>query len=98
MTEREPSPSQDSTATSAGAAPSAHGTHAHDDPRAHERHYVRVWAALCVLLVVSVVGPMLEIPIVTLLTAFGIAVVKAYLVVRFFMHLPLEPKYVAYLG
>ena len=44
------------------------------------------------LLVVSVAGPMLEIKIVTLITAFGIAVVKAYLVAKNFMHLNIEQR------
>jgi caa(3)-type oxidase subunit IV len=58
--------------------------------------YIKTWAILVVLLVVSVVGPMFEIQVVTLITAFGIAVVKAYLVVKNFMHLNLEPKFVSY--
>ena len=55
-----------------------------------ESHYVKLWAVLLVLLVISVCGPMLEIKWVTLLTAFGIAVVKAYLVAANFMHLKTE--------
>lgn len=63
---------------------------------AHEHHtnYVKIWAILVVLLVISVLGPMLGIKIVTLLTAFGIAVVKAYLVAAYFMHLNIEKKFV----
>ena len=69
---------------------------------AHAAHhgdafYVRIWALLCALLVVSIVGPMLEIRVVTLITAFGIAIVKAYLVARHFMHLSIEKKWVAYI-
>jgi caa(3)-type oxidase subunit IV len=69
--------------------------HAHDTPAdSHEEHhhpnYVKVWAILTVLLVVSVTGPMLGIRTVTLIAAFGIALVKAYLVVKNFMHLPIE--------
>jgi caa(3)-type oxidase subunit IV len=68
---------------------------AHDE--AHEdSSYVKIWAMLLALLVVSVIGPMAEIPILTLVTAFGVAGVKAYLVVRHFMHLSVEPKFVAY--
>ena len=59
-------------------------------------NYVRIWMILCVLLVISVMGPMLEIQVITLVTAFGIAVVKAYMVARNFMHLNLEPRFVAY--
>lgn len=74
----------------------AHGAHeahgAHD-----ERHYVKIWAILLVLLVVSVLGPFIGVPVVTLMTAFGIAVVKAYLVAKHFMHLNIQPKYIVYL-
>lgn len=56
----------------------------------HETNYVKVWAILLGLLVVSVVGPMLGIRVVTLIAAFGIALVKAYIVARKFMHLDLE--------
>jgi caa(3)-type oxidase subunit IV len=58
--------------------------------------YVKIWAILVVLLVISVIGPMLEIRVVTLITAFGIAVIKAYLVAKNFMHITLEPKFVSY--
>ena len=63
----------------------------------HHINYVRVWAWLCGLLVVSVAGPMFEIKVVTLLTAFGIAGVKAYMVAKNFMHINIAPRYVAYL-
>lgn len=64
---------------------------------AHHYDYVKVWAVLVGLLIVSVVGPMLEVRVLTLITAFGIAIVKAYLVVRFFMHLTVERKFVLYM-
>lgn len=66
---------------------------------AHAPHtnYVKIWAVLVALLVVSVVGPMVGVRALTLITAFGIAIVKAYLVARYFMHLTIERKYVAYL-
>jgi caa(3)-type oxidase subunit IV len=70
---------------------------AHHDEHHEHPNYVKVWAVLLVLLVVSVLGPMIEIQAVTLITAFGIAVVKAYLVAKNFMHINVEPKYVAYL-
>ncbi len=63
----------------------------------HHPNYVKIWGILVVLLVVSVAGPMLGIQAVTLITAFGIAVVKAYLVVKNFMHLNIQPKYAIYL-
>jgi caa(3)-type oxidase subunit IV len=63
-------------------------SHAH--PHAPHRNYIRIWAILVALLVVSVVGPMAGIRVVTLITAFGIALVKAYLVAKHFMHLDVE--------
>jgi len=63
----------------------------------HNPNYVRIWAILCVLLVISIFGPFLGIQVVTLITAFGIAVVKAYLVAKNFMHLNVQPRFVVYL-
>jgi len=63
----------------------------------HHINYVRIWQILLGLLVVSVLGPMLGIKAVTLITAFGIAVVKAYLVAKNFMHLNVQPRYVIYM-
>jgi caa(3)-type oxidase subunit IV len=62
----------------------------------HHGNYIKIWAILVVLLFVSVAGPMLEIQVVTLLTAFGIAIVKAYMVAKNFMHLNVERRYVIY--
>ena len=64
---------------------------------AHHGNYVRVWAILLALLAVSVAGPVLGHPVVTLVTAFGIAAVKAYMVAKNFMHITIAPRYVAYL-
>ena len=66
----------------------------HQEHETHHGNYVKIWAILCGLLIVSILGPMLEIRVVTLVTAFGIAFVKAYLVAKNFMHLNLEPRYV----
>jgi caa(3)-type oxidase subunit IV len=74
------------------ASDEAYGVHAHSS----EEHYKKIWAVLCVLLVISVVGPMLEIMWVTLITAFGIAFVKAYLVVKEFMHVNIEKPVIRY--
>ena len=69
---------------------------------AHEHpNYVRVWVILVVLLGVSVAGPEVGaqtgIQAITLITAFGIAIVKAYMVAKNFMHLDIERQYVIYL-
>ena len=63
----------------------------------HHGNYVKIWAILVVLLAVSVAGPMLEIQVVTLMTAFGIAFVKAYLVIVNFMHIGAAKRFVPYL-
>jgi caa(3)-type oxidase subunit IV len=69
----------------------------HAENAEHEVNYVKIWGILLFLLVVSILGPFLGVKIVTLITAFGIAFVKAYLVAKNFMHLNLEPRYVVYL-
>ena len=61
-----------------------------------DAHYIKIWRYLLVLLLISFVGPMAEIQWLTLITAFGIAVVKAYLVAVHFMHINLTPRYVIY--
>jgi caa(3)-type oxidase subunit IV len=73
--------------------------HAHEAHGAHAHHpdYVKIWAVLLALLVVSVAGPFLGIQLVTLITAFGIAIVKAYLVVKNFMHIDIAAKVVTYI-
>jgi caa(3)-type oxidase subunit IV len=64
---------------------------------APHRNYVKIWAILTGLLVVSVTGPMVGIRAVTLIAAFGIALVKAYLVAKNFMHLDIEKPIVKWL-
>ena len=74
----------------------SNNAHAHDHGHGggHEAHYVRIWAILLVLLVVSVAGPFvgsaLHMHWITLLAAFGIAAVKAWMVVKNFMHINVE--------
>jgi caa(3)-type oxidase subunit IV len=67
-------------------------TEEHDDSI-----YIKTWAILVVLLVISVLGPLLEIQWLTLATAFGIALVKAFLVATRFMHIDHAPKFVTYI-
>jgi caa(3)-type oxidase subunit IV len=71
-------------------AAEAHGTHAHPN-------YVKIYVTLLVLFVISVLGPTLGIKAVTLITAFGIAIVKATMVAAYFMHLNIEKRYIWYL-
>jgi len=70
--------------------------HAHAAEHTHP-NYVKIWAILVVLLAVSVAGPMIGIRVVTLITAFGIAIVKAYLVAKNFMHINIEKRFIPYI-
>src|SRR5688572_26618284 len=70
----------------------AHDPHTQADHGAHHVNYKKIYLTLLALLVVSVVGPFFGIVWVTLLTAFGIAFVKANLVVQNFMHLKWERR------
>jgi caa(3)-type oxidase subunit IV len=77
-------------AHAASHASHEHAAHAHPN-------YVKIWGILCALLAVSVAGPFFGHPWVTLITAFGIAGVKAYLVAKNFMHINVEKPFVAYI-
>lgn len=79
--------------------------HSHEGEATHHGDYVRIWAILLALLVVSVAGPLVAALIehrptaiaLTLSTAFGIAVVKAYMVAKNFMHIDFTRRFVPYL-
>lgn len=60
-------------------------------------YYVKIWAGLLVLLAISVIGPEFGVFWLTMITAFGIAFVKALIVMKYFMHLDAEPKLVWYI-
>jgi caa(3)-type oxidase subunit IV len=76
----------------------AHAAHAdHGDAEAHEKHYFKIWVLLLVLLLISFLGPFLEIRVVTMITAFGIAIYKAWLVAKHFMHVTVQPRFVIYM-
>lgn len=79
------------------AAPAAAGEHKHHGPHHPASYYVKTWAILCGLLVVSIVGPMIGIFWLTMITAFGIACVKAYLVAARFMHLNIEKRLASFI-
>lgn len=70
---------------------------AHAGHEEHHVNYIKVYFILLVLLAISIVGPMFEIQVVTLITAFGIAGVKAYMVAKNFMHLDMSPKFITYI-
>ena len=72
-------------------------TEAQTEPHVHHPNYLKVWAVLVALLVVSVAGSMSHIREVVLVAAFGVAIVKAYLVAKNFMHVTVEKRWVPYL-
>ncbi|MBX2799809.1 MAG: cytochrome C oxidase subunit IV family protein [Myxococcales bacterium] len=79
------------------AATEGHDSHEHGEHHIHpQSHYVRIWGILLVLLIISFVGPWTGIGFVVLITAFGIAFVKAYMVMKYFMHLDVEKPVVHY--
>src|ERR1700676_1095539 len=63
----------------------------------HHPNYVKIWAILVVLLILSVVVSMSHVRVVLLIAAFGIALVKADLVAKNFMHVNVEKRWVPYL-
>ena len=60
-------------------------------------YYIKIYFILLVLLIVSILGPELNIRSLTLITAFGIAIVKALMVAAYFMHLNIEKRYIWYM-
>ena len=67
------------------------------EPHIHHPNYVKIWAILVILLMVSVLGSMSTIRSVVLLAAFGVALAKTYLVAKNFMHVNVEKRWVPYL-
>ncbi|MBC7658394.1 MAG: cytochrome C oxidase subunit IV family protein [Chitinophagaceae bacterium] len=77
----------------------SHDHDAHTDSDGHgPAFYIKIWAILLVLFLISVAGPEISHhKAVILVTAFGIAIVKAYMVAVNFMHIKHEKKYIAYI-
>lgn len=68
-----------------------------DHAEAHgDSHYFKIYFWLLALLAVSFAGPEAGIKWLTLIAAFGVAIVKAYMVAVHFMHINLTPRYVVY--
>jgi caa(3)-type oxidase subunit IV len=83
--------------TATAHAPAQGTTHPPGHEHAPHRNYVMIWGILVVLLMVSVAGPIVAPKLghiagrwVMLSTAFGVALVKAYMVAKNFMHLDIE--------
>lgn len=73
------------------------GHHTHDEHDHGALFYVKIWGILLVLFAISVIGPELGHRTVTLVTAFGIAIVKAWMVAVYFMHIRVEKRYIPYM-
>ena len=62
---------------------------AHDHP-----NYVAIWGVLVAALLVSVLMGYMNLPVLTMVLIFSVALFKAYLVVSYYMHLKWEPFFV----
>lgn len=58
-------------------------------------NYVLIWGILVVALVVSLLLGFVRLPVVVPVLVFSIAIVKAWLVASYYMHLKFEPLFVA---
>jgi len=65
----------------------------------HVQHpnYLKIWAVLIGLVVVSVVGSLVGIRAVTLITAFGVACIQAYVVAKKCMRIDATRRFVPYI-
>src|SRR5687768_5588051 len=74
-----------------------HGAHRHGEEHVHEpMHYGRSWGGRLVLFTSWGLGPGVGIKWVTLVTAFGVAGVKASMLVKYCMRLGSERRFVHY--
>ncbi len=78
--------------------------HHHDHDAHSDAHMIKIYFILLALLVASLIGPEIAKTfegstrtIIVLVTAFGIAFVKAWLVIKNFMHLTVEKPIVRYM-
>lgn len=69
-------------------------THTIPAPRRRHPNYVAIWGALMGALVVSLGLAYMEHAFLAALLIFLVAIVKAFLVVAFYMHLKFEPGHV----
>jgi caa(3)-type oxidase subunit IV len=57
-------------------------------------NYVLIWALLVAALGMSMLVGEMGVPVIAVVLIFTIAVVKAYMVMAYFMHIRFEPLYV----
>ena len=59
-----------------------------------EPNYVAIWGFLVAALFISLLMGGMKLPVVTAVFIFSIALIKAYMVAAYFMHLRAEPVFV----
>ena len=67
------------------------------EPEAEKHHhpnYVAIWGVLVAALVVSIMLGEMEVPVITAVLIFSVAIAKAYIVASYYMHLAYEPFFV----
>jgi cytochrome c oxidase subunit 4 len=57
-------------------------------------NYVAIWGVLVAALVVSILMGEMQLPVVTAVLIFSVAIAKAFLVAAYYMHLRFEPAFV----
>ena len=62
--------------------------------RDHTGKYIAIWGVLVAALLVSIVLGGMHIPVVTVVLIFSVAVVKAYMVMAYLMHIKGAPIFV----
>jgi caa(3)-type oxidase subunit IV len=68
-----------------------------NEPESTEQHhpnYVAIWGVLVAALLISLLLGSIDVPVVAVVLIFSLALVKAYLVAAYFMHLKFEPFFI----
>jgi caa(3)-type oxidase subunit IV len=63
-------------------------------PQRRHPNYVVLWGILVAALGVSMLMGEMQLPVVTVVLIFSVAIVKAYIVAAYYMHLSFEPVFV----
>ena len=63
-------------------------------PRRRHPNYVLLWVILVAALGVSMLMGEMQLPVVTIVLIFSVAIAKAYIVASYYMHLAFEPVFV----
>lgn len=69
-------------------------TEHHEEHRTTVQRYLVIWGILVAALLISMLIGEMQLPVVTVVFIFSIAMVKAYLVLAYYMHLAYEPFFV----